>query len=120
VSGSFKLNGVAALKRTLSELNSESATKVGTVALREGAKIMKDGLVSTDSPHQLKFSVGVGRAFWGLFQELGTVKMAARPWMRPAFDAFAPLVIQNMAKLLGTGITREAKRLGRKAKKLGL
>jgi HK97 gp10 family phage protein len=69
--------------------------------------------------HQIKFSVGVGAAFWGLFLEFGTRFMAARPWLRPAFDVVAPRVIDAIGRLLGIGIEREAKRLNRKAKKLG-
>lgn len=154
----FKLTGFEDLKRTLAELNTESATKVGTVATREGAKIVKDAFVQSapvgteptektrtlrsgkvvkfdygrlrdnirirkakaDSPNQVKFSVGVGAAFWGLFQEFGTSKMAARPWMRPAFEIAGPRVITEIGRLLGVGITREAKRLARKARKLGV
>lgn len=154
----FNLVGFEDLKRTLSELNTESATKVGTVATREGAKIVKQAFVESapvgteptaktrktktgkvvafdygrlrdnirirkqrvDNPNTIRFSVGVGSAFWGLFQEFGTSKMAARPWMRPAFQVAGPRVINEIGKLLGVGITREAKRLSRKAKKLGI
>lgn len=70
--------------------------------------------------HQVKFSVGIGAAFWGLIQEFGSRHMAAHPWMRPAFDRAARGVISAVGKLIGSGIEREAKRLGRKARKLGL
>lgn len=154
----FKLVGFEDLKRTLSELNAESATKVGTVATREGAKLVKQAFADAapvgtepttktratksgkvvafdygrlrdnirirkqkaDRPNTIRFSVGIGSAFWGLFQEFGTSRMAARPWLRPAFQVVGPRVINEVGKLLGVGITREAKRLARRAKKLGI
>jgi HK97 gp10 family phage protein len=154
----FSLTGFEDLKRTLEELNTESATKVGTVATREGAKMVKDALVQAapvgtepttktrrtksgklvtfdygrlkdnirirklkgSNQHQIKFAVGIGSAFWGLFSEFGSRHQAAKPWLRPAFDVVGPRVIQEIGRLLGVGITREAKRLGRKAKKLGI
>lgn len=154
----FSLTGFDDLKRTLEELNVESATKVGTVATREGAKMVKAALVQAapvgteptektrrtksgklvtfdygrlranirirklkgSNQHQIKFGVGIGSAFWGLFSEFGTRHQPARPWLRPAFETIGPKVIQEMGRLLGIGITREAKRLGRKAKKLGI
>jgi HK97 gp10 family phage protein len=151
----FELNGLEELKRTLAELNSESATKVGMVATREAAKIVREAFIAAapvgteptrktrrkkngeivpydygrlrdnirikkgkaSNRHQVKFGVGVGAAFWGLIQEFGSKNMAARPWMRPAFDSVAPKVVDEIARLVGLGITREAKRLQRKAKK---
>lgn len=154
----FKVEGVEALKRTLAELNSESALKVGTVATREAAKQVKAVLVASapvgtegtarkrttkkgkkveadygrlrdnitirklkpERQHQIKFGVGVGAAFWGMFLEFGTSRQDARPWMRPAFDAIAGRLVSDMGSILGKGIEREAKRLGRKARKKGL
>jgi HK97 gp10 family phage protein len=151
----FELKGVEDLKRTLAELNAESATKVGMVATREGAKVIREAFIenapvgteptrktrrrkngqsvaydygrlkdnirikkgkATDK-HQIKFKVGVGAAFWGLIQEFGSRNMAARPWMRPAFDSIAGRVVDEVGRLVGLGITREAKRLQRKARK---
>lgn len=154
----FQLRGVDDLKRTLAALNAESATKVGTVATREGAKIVKEAFVAAapvgtegtirtrttkkgktvkadygrlrdniiirkvrgTNQHQIKFAVGVGAAFWGMFLEFGTRFMPARPWMRPAFDAAAARVIDQIGTLLGKGIEREGKRLFRKGRKQGL
>lgn len=154
----FTLNGVEDLKRTLLQLNSESATKVGTSATREGAGVIKRAFVNAaplgteptrktrrtkkgsvvafdyghlranirlrkqrvTRQHQIKYSVGIGAAFWGLIQEFGSSRMAARPWMRPAFDLVGPFVVEEMGRLIGNGIAKEAKRLTRKAKKLGL
>jgi HK97 gp10 family phage protein len=154
----FGIGGVDDLKRTLAALNTESATKAGTVATREGAKIVKEAFIAAapvgtegtirtrttkrgkkvksdygrlrdnivirkirgTNQHQIKFAVGVGDAFWGMFLEFGTRFMAARPWMRPAFDAAAARVIDQIGALLGKGIEREGKRLFRKGRKQGL
>lgn len=153
----FELNGVEELKRTLAALNSESATKVGTTASREAAKLVKAAFVAnapvgteptaktrktkagdvvrydygrlknnirvrklrSDKQHQIKYGVGIGAAFWGLIQEFGSKNMPARPWLRPAFDGVAAQVVAEIGRLVGLGITREAKRLQRKAKKQG-
>lgn len=154
----FNLSGFEDLKRTLAELNTESATKVGTVAAREGAKMVKQAFVEAapvgaeptaktrrsksgkvvaydygrlrdnirirkqkgEGQNQIKFSVGVGSAFWGIFSEFGTRHQAARPWLRPAFQVIGPQVINEVGRLLGIGITREAKRLARRARRMGI
>ena len=153
----FELNGVDDLKRTLGELATESANKVGTTATREAANLVKAAFIAAapvgteptektrknkrgasikfdygrlkdnirirksrpDKQHQIKYGVGIGAAFWGLIQEFGSKFMAARPWMRPAFDGVASQVVAEIGRLVGLGITREAKRLQRKAKKQG-
>lgn len=61
--------------------------------------------------------VTVGRAFWGRFLEYGTIKMAARPWMRPAFEANKEAVADIQREELDRLIKRTAKKIpGAKAK----
>lgn len=61
--------------------------------------------------------VTVGRAFWGRFLEYGTKKMAARPWMRPAFEANKEAVADIQREELDRLIKRTAKKIpGAKAK----
>ena len=57
------------------------------------------------------FTINTGNAFWGYFLEFGTVKMEARPFMRPAFDAFKGAAIDVQIAELKTGIERVAKRV---------
>ena len=70
-------------------------------------------------------SVGVGlkkgsRGFYGRFFEFGTSKMAARPFIRPAFDNKAQEALDVMGKKLWQGIERAAKRLAGPYLKSGL
>lgn len=62
-----------------------------------------------------KAAVYIGPAvkfFWGYFQEFGTVKQPARPFMRPAFDSQRGLSLQIIASELWASIK---KRLGVKS-----
>ena len=59
------------------------------------------------------FTINTGNAFWGYFLEYGTVNMEARPFMRPAFDAFKDQAIDVQISELKSGIEKVA----RKAKK---
>ncbi len=56
-------------------------------------------------------AVHIGAAYWGMFQEFGTSKMPARPWMRPAFDAAAQDALNLIGTELGKGVERTAVRL---------
>lgn len=57
------------------------------------------------------FHIDTGNAFWGYFLEYGTVNMGARPFMRPAFDAFREQAITVQIGELRGGIERVAKRV---------
>lgn len=39
-------------------------------------------------------------AFWGLFQEHGTTRHGAQPFMRPAFDTEGPKILQRLVPIL--------------------
>ncbi len=52
----------------------------------------------------------VGKAFYGAFLEFGTSKMAARPFLRPAFDGTKKRV-ENIVK---AGLKRAIESIGRK------
>lgn len=49
-------------------------------------------------------------AFYGRFLEFGTVKMPARGFMKPEFDAHAQEVLANFGKELGEEIEKVARR----------
>lgn len=53
-----------------------------------------------------------GPAFYGKFLEFGTAKMAARPFMRPAFNNNTDAAIAAVAAGLRKAIDRAAKRSG--------
>lgn len=56
----------------------------------------------------------------GLFQEFGTVKMPAHPFMRPAWEANKDNALQIIATTLGNEIEQAAARLAKKKAKAGL
>lgn len=67
--------------------------------------------------HHIVYAVTIGKAFWGAFQEFGTVNMPARPWLRVAFDMAVPDAAQAQITGLREGIARAAKKAARLAKR---
>ena len=55
-----------------------------------------------------------GTAFYWLFLEFGTVKMAPRPFLRPAFDQRKESVLSAIVDELNRGIDRAVRKLGAK------
>ena len=62
--------------------------------------------------------IATTRAFWGLFQEVGTRHIPARPWLRPAFEAYRKKMISKMYSNMVKGIEREVKKLAIKHRTL--
>lgn len=56
-------------------------------------------------------TIGVGRAYWGMFLEFGTRFMRARPWLRPAAESASQAAIDRMGVILTRAVDRETKRL---------
>ncbi|MBA4092394.1 MAG: hypothetical protein C0494_17630 [Sphingobium sp.] len=142
-----QLEGMAEMKATFEALGTEVSTKIGVKANRDAAKAFRDHLAET-APHDAIESkanerygtlrenikvgrrkaqkqghiihiISIGRAFWGFFQEFGTAKMAARPWMRPAIEAWNSLLIDLQLQGLRSGIEAAAKRLARASRRKG-
>lgn len=95
-------------------------TKMGQVTelihLRDQIKITS---AKTDGS-ETRLKVYTGKAFWGLFLEFGTSKMAARPWMRPAFERVKTFVLETIGKTLGKAIETRAEKLAGSLAKSGL
>lgn len=51
------------------------------------------------------------RAFYGMFQEFGTSRQAARPFLRPAFDAKAQEALKLLRDALSAEIVKAAQRI---------
>lgn len=60
--------------------------------------------------------IDTGKAFWGVFFELGTRSQPARPWFLPAFQKAQTKVLDTLKIELGKGIEDEAKKLARTKK----
>ena len=54
------------------------------------------------------------RAFYGGFQEFGTVNHAAQPFMRPTLDQDGQIAVAALAVHLRAGLERAVKRLARR------
>lgn len=74
------------------------------VAVRHGKKYQRQGKKGTLSQD----------AFYWRFIEFGTVKMPARPFMRPAFESKKQLAVDAIKARLATRIEEEANKLARK------
>lgn len=59
----------------------------------------------------LAIGVGIGRAFWGMFQEFGTSRMPAHPWFRRAWEKSKVGALDAIGRALGKGVEREALKL---------
>lgn len=71
--------------------------------------------VQKRSQASMTVAVGIGRAFWGMFQEFGTRFMPARPWLRPAWDATKERAAKTIGEELGKRIEKNALLLGSKS-----
>lgn len=143
-SGRVVLHGVAELKAALAEVGTAVATKLGKQADRDAANLMAAAMKETapysndtpgkasDKPHlrdeikvrlrpsysptTIVYRITTGKAFWGAFLEFGTVKYAAHPWMRSAFDSTVHAAIDLQIAVLREGIEAVAKRAARLAR----
>lgn len=130
--GIWKVDGLSELDRKLSRLDDKLRRKIIREVLKEAAvpihaameakaprsqgeashpkygghladQIIIGKVNTSKEGGQIK--VGTTReAFWGVFLELGTKKMAARPFARPAFDQNARVTLDKMAELLSAWI----------------
>jgi len=133
----FEIKGAKEMERLLRALGPELANKVGDKAVLAGTKpIVKEAkrLVRkrtrkleraitstverrrTSQQHERTASIGVrpptsARAH---FEEFGTRKQAAHPFIRPAMDAKAGEALDEMGKVLAKGIEDAALRLAGK------
>lgn len=136
----FAFTGGTELLKSLNALPSAISTKVQLQALRAGADLMRaeaEALAprSDDAPHIADhIIVGLPRTpledvreedaavlmgpekgfFYGFFLEFGTVRTAAQPFMRPAFDGKAPQSLDVIGKQLWMSIEKASAQLFRK------
>lgn len=92
--GTLKRSVVTRYARELSNQVSQTYT----VGVRHGKKYRKQGKKGTLSQD----------AYYWRWVEFGTVKMRARPFLRPAFEANKQLAVQVIAQYLAKRIPEEA------------
>jgi HK97 gp10 family phage protein len=137
----FRMEGLEELGKVLDMLPERIQTRVAGSAVRAGANVscsivqqaapqdaklprskasQKYGSLSANIEVQaLKpkhkgergYKVTTGDAFWGHFLEFGTIKMAARPWFRPAFTSSISVAFDKIRDILLKGLDREANKL---------
>lgn len=104
----FRFNPPGPIKRA------KGATNPGELRRSIRRRVQKNGEAS------VTVAVGIGRAFWGMFQEFGTRFMPARPWFRPAWDESKLAALNKIGIELGKRIEAAAKRLAGPLSKSGL
>lgn len=138
---SIDLKGAAELDRALGELGKQVATRIGRKAVKDPTDLLATVLrltapylpgvhlkrgknyghlrenlkvkpLKAKKPGLILYRVSTGDAFWGNFLELGTVKMAAQPWMRPTVDGMKGEIVDLQISTLSLGITRAMKKRG--------
>jgi HK97 gp10 family phage protein len=128
--------GRAELEAALRDLGGKIATRLSENAVRAGIRVIAGRARSsarwTDRTGKLRASIRVlkdmdrpagsrtayagSRDFRAIFFEFGTVKMAARPFMRPAIDEGGPAAVDKMVQNLAGGIERETAKHGKGGK----
>jgi HK97 gp10 family phage protein len=133
----FQMEGGRELDAALAELGTDVATRIGVEAVREAAEALQETWQrvapfdpdrkagrsyghlranirvrreGTDNANVIAFRVSTGDAFWGNFLEFGTVKMAARPWARPAVESMKQELVTIQSTVLRAGIEGARKR----------
>ena len=131
----ISLKGAPELEAALKQLGGAVAGRLGENAVRAGARVIAAQAKSTarwtDRTGTLRKSIRAfsdpasrqsggtqrtayagSRDFRARFFEFGTVKMAARPFLRPALDTGGQAAVDKMVENLGRGIEREVKKRG--------
>lgn len=130
----LKLTGGPELERALRELGGKIASRLGSNAVRAGARVvaaeararvpkrsgdLKRSIRIFTDPKDRRGSARTAyagtRLFYGWFVEFGTAHSSARPFLRPALDEAGQAAVNKMVENLGRGIERETlKYKGRK------
>ena len=126
----MKIEGLKELNKKLGQLAPNIERKVLAKSVTEGARIVRDeakrlvpiktgtlkrGIKYRRKPRQPRgsvvYQVGLApKAFYGMFVEFGTKKLAARPFLRPAFDGKISEAIAAMKQKMWAGILNETKK----------
>ncbi len=143
--GRSTMSGVRELDKLLKKLPERVARNVVRGAVRKAGKVVETemrtrapvgptgnlkasiGQIGVRQPDKRKVVRTVGALRGGGFKgyhahlvEFGTVKMPARPFIRPAWDQTQGEALKVMGKELGKGVEKAARRLAGSSAKSGL
>lgn len=124
---SVQIEGMPNLKRKFSGLSQVAQKKVLRKAMRGAAKPvvkaakakapvrtgkLKKSIRTTVSMRRGKAEAKVGfggKQYYGIFSELGTVKMPARPFLRPALDSQKDASVRAFVEVIQAEIAKVAR-----------
>lgn len=101
-------------------------TKRGKVSISNYGKLKLNLRIITvpaaQTPHSATVVVSTGKAFWGMWVEFGIASrgIAARPFLRPAFESRKMEALNRLGKSLGEQIEKAATKLAGPLAKSGL
>lgn len=90
----------------------KAAAPVATGVLRDSIKVERLG---DETKGQAKMQVGVFGEFYGHFQEFGTIKQPAKPFVRPALDRHREALVERFRRELAASIERARARIAARA-----
>lgn len=93
---------------------SDKRRKPGYLKKRVGTQRIKVTQTSASYTAGMRFNLSTGKArgaFYAYYQEYGTKHMAAKPFIRPAYEAKKAEALQTLLSTLDENIVREASRL---------
>lgn len=122
---SVRIDGIDKLRRRLAELDKNVRSELMTEALLAAAEpvraqaeasaprrrgVLAVNVVKEVDEKEEKGTVKVGPrtrdAFYGYFIELGTSKMAAKPFLRPAIESQRKAAVEEARKVLARGLMK--------------
>lgn len=94
---------VKALRKASEPIQEEAIARAPRLTGRLKANI---GIAVTDQTAEgAEAHIGpTSKAFYGLFQEIGTIHMTGKPWLGPAYDAREDEALEIISEILGEGI----------------
>lgn len=91
---------------------SEGATEKYSIGMRKGTRRYANNPRNRRKGRALQTFKTAGAAYYGRFLELGTAKMAPRPFLRPAFEANKEQAVEVFRRKFLEAVERAEKKLG--------
>lgn len=126
----IRVEGAKALDAALGQLADDMQAEILMMAAEAGAEVLQAGMERRAPRRTGELAGGIGikvretaegaeadigptkDAFYGMFQELGTVRHAAQPFMRPTLDEDGAAAVTEVARVLKAEIDARATAAG--------